>query len=509
MNTIREAVRLVKVQQLSRNKAAAVLQIGKSTVKDYLTRFESSGLALEAFLTLQDGEVASKLFEPRSEPADTPDRQEPDMDYILQELARPCVTAKKLWEEYIQIYPSGIRYTQFCERISKRQDKRPLSMRREHVPGRTVYADYSGERPEYIDLETGELRKAELLVMAWGASNFTYAEAQESQKVGCWTMGHVRAFGYFGCAPYELTPDCLKSGVIKAHRYDPTVNRTYVELCTHYGIAPIPARPLEPRDKAKAEKAVQAIQHRILASLRDRIFHGFAELNAAIRECLEEFNDRPMESYGRQTRRELFESMDKPAAQPLPMEAWEHREWIIRHAGSDYCVEIDKHWYSVPWQHRGKSIHVKLTEKTIQAYVDNERVATHVRSTRKYAHTILTEHMPERHAQSLPVDAERLLWRARNLGPGMLALCEHRIARSPHKVEGLRPIQGLLRMAERLGDNARADRAATYALSRGMTSCDGYKKVLESRVAEREPEEELGFVKHGNLHGETLFHKEA
>ena len=509
MNTIREAVRLVKVQQLSRNKAAAVLQIGRSTVKDYLARFESSGLALDEFLSLQDGDAASKLFPPTQEQPDRIDRRDPDMDYIMQELSRPCVTAKKLWEEYIEKNPTGIRYTQFCERINRMQDKRPLSMRRDHVPGRTVYADYSGERPEYTDQETGEVRKAELLVMAWGASNFTYAEAQESQKVACWTMGHVRAFGYFGCVPFELTPDCLKSGIIKAHRYDPTVNRTYVELCTHYGVAPIPARPLEPRDKAKVEKAVQAVQHRILASLRDRVFHGLAELNAAIRECLEALNDRPMESYGRQTRRGLFESMDKPAAQPLPVEAWEHREWIVRHAGSDYCVEIDKHWYSVPFKHRGKHIHVKLTEKTIQAYVDNERVATHVRSARKYAHTILAEHMPEQHAQSLPIDAERLLWRARNLGLGMLALCEHRISRSPHKVEALRPIQGLLRMAERVGDSARADKAAAYALSHGMTSCEGYRKVLESRVAEREPEEELGSVKHGNLHGKTLFQREA
>ena len=508
MNTIREAVRLVKVQNLSRNKAASVLQIGKSTVKDYLSRFESSGMSPAEFLAMNDEASTARLF-PAQPPQPQAGKAEPDMERVLKELGRPCVTAKILWEEFIKEHPDGIRYTQFCERINRCRDARPLSMRREHLPGRTVYADYSGERPEYVDMETGEVRKAELLVMAWGSSNFTYAEAQESQKISCWTMGHVRAFAYFGCASYELTPDCLKSGVTKAHRYDPTVNRTYVEMCTHYGIAPIPARPLEPRDKAKAEKAVQAVQHRILAALRDRTFKGLAELNAAIRACLDELNDRPMEGYDRQSRRQLFESLDRPAAQPLPAEPWEHREWIVRHAGSDYCIEVDKHWYSVPWQHRGKSIHVKLTEKTIQAYLDNERIATHARSTRRYAHTVLTEHMPESHVQSLPVDAGRLLWRARLVGSGMLALCEYRIARSPHHVEGIRPVQGLLRMAERLEDNGRADRAATYALAHGMTSCDGYRKVLDSRVAEREPEEDLGFVSHGNLQGLTLFEKEA
>lgn len=504
MNVIREAVRLVKSQNLSRNKVAAVLQIGKSTVKEYLARFEASGMELNVFLAMGDTAATAALF-PQQAKETLKVRTEPDMEHVLEELKRPCVTAKILWEKFVKDNPEGIRYTQFCERIKACSDRRPLSMRREHLPGKTVYADYSGECPEYVDVETGEVRKAELLVMAWGASNFIYAEAQESQKVGCWTMGHVRAFAYFGCAPAEVTPDCLKSGVVKAHKYDPTTNRTYVEMCAHYGVAVLPARPLEPRDKAKAEKAVQTVQHRILAVLRDRLFKGLAELNAAIRECLEELNDRPMESYGRQSRRQLFESIDRPAARELPSEAWEHREWLVRHAGSDYCIEVDKHWYSVPWQHRGKDMHVKLTEKTLQVYLENERIATHARSSRKYAHTVLAEHMPERHKHSLPVDAERLLWRASHVGQGMVALCEHRLARSPHQVEALRPIQGLLRAAERLGDHPRADRAATYALAHGMTSCDAYRRVLESRVAEREPEEELGFVSHENLQGPSLF----
>jgi transposase len=38
--------------------------------------------------------------------------------------------------------------------------------------------------------------------MAWGASHLIYAEAQDSQKLPDWTMGHVRAFEYFACAPW-------------------------------------------------------------------------------------------------------------------------------------------------------------------------------------------------------------------------------------------------------------------------------------------------------------------
>lgn len=508
MNNIREAVRLVKTLKFNQTKAAQALGIGRSTLQEHLARFGRSGLGVDAFIAMND-EAARLALYPATVADKPANKTEPDMEALLVELAKPCVTAKILWEEYRRENPEGLGYTQFCERIKVATHKAPLSMRRLHVPGRAVYADYSGERPEIIDKATGEVRKAELLVMAWGFSNFTYAEAQESQKVGCWTMGHTRAFTYFGCVSYVVTPDCLKSGVVKAHRYDPTMNRTYVDMCSHYMVAAIPARPLEPTDKAKAENAVQNTQRRILASLRNRKFYSLAELNQAIRILLDELNDRPMDGYDGQTRRQLFEVYDKPAAQPLPVDPWEYCEWHIRRAGSDYCFEVDKHWYSVPYGHRGKSLQVQVTERTVQAYFDNERIATHVRSRARYSHTILEQHMPQSHVQSRPVEIEQLLWRARGIGPGMFALCEARICRSPHLIEGVRPVQGLLRHATELHDNSRADRAATYALAHGMTSCDSFRRILASRIAERVEEEDLGSVVHENIHGNVVCEGEA
>jgi transposase len=38
------------------------------------------------------------------------------------------------------------------------------------------------------------------------------------------------------------------------------VNRTYLELARHYGTTVIPTRVAKPRDKAKAETAVQIVE---------------------------------------------------------------------------------------------------------------------------------------------------------------------------------------------------------------------------------------------------------
>jgi hypothetical protein len=49
------------------------------------------------------------------------------------------------------------------------------------------------EKPHWIDPPTGEMHEVELFVAALGASNLTYAEALESQKVPQWIGAHTRA----------------------------------------------------------------------------------------------------------------------------------------------------------------------------------------------------------------------------------------------------------------------------------------------------------------------------
>ncbi len=94
--------------------------------------------------------------------------------------------------------------------------------------------------------------------------------------------------------PRQLVSDNLKAGITKACFYEPTVNRTYADMAAHYRTAIIPARPYKPRDKAKVEVGVQVVQRWILARLRNQRFFSLAELNRAIRELVDQLNDRPM-----------------------------------------------------------------------------------------------------------------------------------------------------------------------------------------------------------------------
>ncbi|MCC7380975.1 MAG: IS21 family transposase [Deltaproteobacteria bacterium] len=256
------------------------------------------------------------------------------------------MTLELLHLEYLEQHPSGYRYTQFCEHYRAWLKKQRLTMRQVHVAGEKLFVDYSGKKPHLVDPQTGEVREVELFVGVLGVSNLIYAEATETQRSAEWIRSHVRCFEYFKGVTRAVVCDQLKSGVVRACRYEPELQRSYEELAEHYGTAIVPARPAHPKDKAKVEVAVQVAQRWILAWLRHQTFFSLDALNERIWELLEELNHRPMRVYG-SSRRQLFERLERTTQRPLPAEAFVFGVWKKATVNIDYHVEIDHHSCSV------------------------------------------------------------------------------------------------------------------------------------------------------------------
>ena len=70
-----------------------------------------------------------------------------DCAYIHRELKRDGVTLQLLWEEHLQVHPSGYRYTQFCEFYRQWFKRLRPSMRQIHRAGEKTFIDFSGKRP--------------------------------------------------------------------------------------------------------------------------------------------------------------------------------------------------------------------------------------------------------------------------------------------------------------------------------------------------------------------------
>ena len=313
-------------------------------------------------------------------------------------------------------------------------------MRQDHKGGEKLFVDY-GEGLKFFDPPSGEPISTELFVAVWGASTYTYAEATLTQQLPDWIGSHIRAFDYFGCVPKIVVPDCLKGAVSRACRYEPEINPTYADMASHYGICVIPARPARPKDKAKVENGVLIAKRWILAVLRHRTFYALADLNTADPELLERLNNRALRKL-KQSRRELFSLFDQPNALPLPDKSYEYAEWKIPTVNIDYHIEVDEHYYSVPYELKGKKLEVRLTAHTVEAFLKGQRVASHVRSFVPHHHTTLKEHMPPAHQHYSEWTPSRFIRWAEKIGPHTARLVQKIIESRAHPEQAYRSCLG-------------------------------------------------------------------
>jgi transposase len=507
MRKIKEVLRLKYDCGISEREISRSCQVSRSTVADYIRRTAAAGLNWSEASALTQTQLEDRLFPTEHIPSSVK-RPPPDCEHIYNELRtyqKFNLTLSQLWLEYKEKHPDGYQYTQFCELYWRWRKKLDYCMRQEHRGGEKLFIDYS-DGLSIIDALTGELTLTQLFVSVWGASSYTYAEATLSQTLPDWTTSHVHAFEYFGCVPRVLVPDNLKSGVNKACRYEPELNQTYADMAEHYGCAVLPARPRKPRDKAKVESGVLLAQRWILAVLRHRTFYSLAELNAAIWECLERLNTRPLRQ-AKKSRRELFEAIDRPAALPLPQKAYEFAEWYKARVQLNYHIEVDHHYYSVPYQLLHERLDIRLTATIVEAFHKGERVAAHVRLYTKNSYTTLPEHMPPSHRYYAEWNPARFIQWAGKTGEATARLVEKVLSTRPYPEQGYKACLGIINLT-RDYEPVRVEAAARRALEFKACSYRSMKAILSAGLDRHDNGEQPGLpglLPHQNIRGQEYY----
>lgn len=504
MRKIREILYLKWVGDRRNRQIAESLRVSVGKVSQVMQRATAAGLDWPRAEALSETELETMVYGSASRELRVP---LPDPKYLSAELRKAGVTLQLLHLEYLEQHPDGYRYTQFCDHYRRWLKTRGLVMRQLHRAGEKMFTDFAGKKPHWVDPMTGEFHEAELFVAVLGASNYTYTEAIESQKVGDWIGCHTRAVEYFGGCAQVVVPDQLKSGVTRSCRYEPEIQRTYEEWSHHYGTVIIPARPARPRDKAKAEVAVQIVERWVLARLRKQSFFSLVALNARIRELLEDLNARPMRHYG-QSRRERFESIDGPALKALPGERFVYAEWKTVGVNIDYHVVVEHHFYSVPFALVRLSLDARISAGTVEVFHKGERVAVHRRSSVRGGFTTDPAHMPKAHQKHLEWTPARLVNWARKVGPYTAMLVEAILNDRPHPEQGYRSCLGLLRLARVYGTE-RLEIACARSLNVRARSYRHVESILKNgldRIAPRNTDAPAQpGAEHENLRGETYY----
>ncbi len=456
--------------------------VSHKAVRSYIAKAAAFNISYKDISELSYDEVY-KLFFPENSSSEKLKTQ-PDWNYIHKEMQKKSVTLQLLWEEFIEQHPEGCGYSQFCFHYYEWKKKLDLSMRQTHKLGEKCFVDFAGQTVGITNQYTGEIKCAQIFVATLGASNYTFAYAVWSQSLLDWIDCHVRMLEYFSGVPEVIVPDNLKSGVNKPCRYEPEINRTYHDFAMHYNVAVIPARVRKPQDKGKVEVSVQIVERWILAALRNHIFFSLDELNKEISILLEKLNKRPFKKLPG-SRYQIFEEKEKKCLKPLPLERYELCEWKKARVNIDYHIELDGHYYSVPYKYVREEVELCFSKSIVSVLKNNKVIARHPRSNDKGKHTTIKEHMPKSHQEYGDWSPTRIINWAQSIGPSTRNLVEKLLLSRKYPATAYRSAMGIISLSKRYGKE-RSENAAKRALSFGAYSYRSIESILKNNLDKKE-----------------------
>lgn len=396
MHKIKQLLRL-HLEGVSNRKIASLLGINKGTVNDYVKRAKADSMPIEELLNLEDPILEHRMT--GGSPA-YPDQRFEDfkarLAYLEQEMERPHMTLKLLWEEYKEERPDGYSLTQFRYHYKQhvKAQKPTTVLSGTYVGGEKLFVDFCGDTMQYVDVETGEIIKVQMFVACLPATDYGFALGVPSQKSEDFIYAITSCFKALGGVPRIIVPDNLKAAVIKTDRYEPELNRMLEDMANHYGCAVLPSRPYRPRDKSLVEDHVKLVYRRVYAELRNEMFYSLEELNKAVAEKMLAHNRKRMQQHPF-SREEHFLAIEKPALKPLPPTDFEIRCYADLKVGVNGCIYLgrDKHYYSVPYMYIGQKVKVIYTRTQVKVFSGPECIATHQRDYAMGRYTLVREHL--------------------------------------------------------------------------------------------------------------------
>lgn len=353
-------------------------------------------------------------------------REWPDFEAIHKELAKPNVTLSLLHHEYEMTCRDQKKipyaYRTFCQYYTEYARKHKATMRIRRKPGEIMEVDWAGATLSLLDRDSGEKVKAYLFVATLPCTQYTYCEAFPSMKQEDWITAHIHAYEFFGGVTELLIPDNLKTGVKSNHRGEVVLNEVYHELADHYGTVILPARVRTPKDKASVEGNVGTLSTWVIASLRNATYFSLEELNQAVHQRLEGFNERSFtKKYKQGNRLMAFEEEEKFALRSLPPTPFKMATWKTATVQLDYMVSAESMFYSVPYEYIQNKVDIRLTKDLVEIFYRDNRIASHKRLYGKYGQfSTIRDHMPDKHKLYIDHTKESVLEWAEAIGQSTL-----------------------------------------------------------------------------------------
>ena len=507
MTNYREILRLNEMG-LSRTNIGAALGYSRNTVSEVLKRAENKGYHWPLAENLSNDVLQMELFPKKAE---TGVQKMPDYEKVHKELGKKGVTLTLLWDEYCRECRGNneipYAFTQFRVYYHRYANTTKATMHIQHKPGEKLEVDWSGTTANIVDRDTGEIIPAYIFVATLPCSGYTYVEAFLSQNLESFITAHIHAFQHFGGVARIVVPDNLKTGVTKADKYLPEINKTYNEPAEHYGCAVIPARVQKPKDKPSVEGAVGVIKTWIIAAIRNMKFFNIIDLNETIKVKLKEYNEKPFQKKPG-SRLLAYLSSEKEYMLPLPKSHYELAIFKKITCGFNYHISFDTNFYSVPYEYIKCEMDVRASRNIVEIFYNNHRVCSHPRQFGHGKYHTIPEHMPEKHKTYTEWNGERFISWAKSIGEYTQTVIKAIL--SYHKIEqqGYRACMGVLKLGDKYGINrleAACKKALSYTPSPSYKNIDSILKSASDKLITEEPSENPIDEKHSFIRGAEYY----
>lgn len=435
-----EQIGVLFAQGWSRRRIARELELDRETVARYLRGAPSKPATLS---TLGAGPpLMAPDALPRGTASGRPSKCEPFREYVKEKIEQG-LSAQRIFQDLVAERGFAGSYSS-VRRLARRLGAvSVLPFRRmECEPGAEAQIDFGSGA--WLVSPDGQRRRTHVLRVTLSHSRKGYSEACLRQKAEDLIRCLENAFWSWGGVPRTLVIDNLKSAVRQADWYDPDVTPKLQAFCRHYGTVLLPCKSYMPRHKGKIERGIQYVKDN---ALKGRTFPSLQAQNEHLHVWEERIADQRIQGTTKRQVKAVFESADRPALLPLPVERFPFFQEEQRIAHRDAHVEVAKAYYSVPPEYVGRTLWVRWDQRRVRIFnLRWEEIALHARREPGRFSTN-RNHLAAEKISSVERGAEALLRRAQRVGPQTARWAEAMLKN--RGIEGVRVLVGLLALAKR------------------------------------------------------------
>lgn len=255
----------------------------------------------------------------------------------------------------------------------------------EYDPGAEAQADF-GEAEVIID---GVRQMVQFFCLKLCYSRMPFVIAFPHQRQEAFFEGHRWGFSFFGGVPQRVTYDNLKVAVKKMlEGHDREEQQAFQSLRAHYLFDSHFCMPAQGHEKGQVESLVGYVRRNALVPVPE--VRSFDELNMHLQRWCEREAGRTVPGTNATIGERLV--TEKAALLALPPQPFDCARVVLAKVNRYAQVTFDTCVYSVPWKYAYRPATVKAYVDRIEVWVDQERVAAHIRAYERNGSVLALDH---------------------------------------------------------------------------------------------------------------------